>query len=29
MILGNISGLEVRRLCAGNISGLKVLQALC
>ncbi|KHG01156.1 hypothetical protein F383_39221 [Gossypium arboreum] len=29
MILGNISGLEVRRLCAGNISELKVPQALC
>ncbi|KHG00628.1 hypothetical protein F383_39062 [Gossypium arboreum] len=29
MILENISGLEVRRLCAGNISGLKVPQAFC
>ncbi|KHG13910.1 hypothetical protein F383_16930 [Gossypium arboreum] len=28
MILGNISELEVRRLCAGNISGLKFPQAL-
>ncbi|KHG16681.1 hypothetical protein F383_22968 [Gossypium arboreum] len=29
MIFGKISGLKVRRLCAGNISGLKVPKALC